>query len=483
MMKKVLLMYPGHLNQSNAELPLSVLYLGSWLEKHNIPYDIIDARFKDYTDIDTDQILCVAISTMTGIMIKKALEIASFFKKKLPDIPIIWGGVHPSMLPEQTLQNPNVDIVCIGEGEETLREVVEAIDAGENIDSIKGIAYEKDGKIFVNPARDFIDMDDLPLTLPYDKINLDDYYLEAFPIHTSRGCPHKCAFCYNKIFNKNSYRRKSPERVLDELEMIIEKFKPEAIFFQEDEFFINLKRVEAIAEGIIDRGIKIKWGSFCRLDSFLKMRDEMLQTIEKSGCVSLSFGGESGNQDVLDIIEKGTKVDYIFNVTERMKNTNIRMIISFMMGIPGETYEQFLDTLDAINRVVEINPDCHPNGIFLYTAYPGTKLMDFVCEKYNYNMPGTLEEWGDYKIYRNTDITWINRKLATKYKYISIMARFPIFRDDYEIPSHFTNSILHKLAYIFYTKTGRFRWKKKFFSFPLELIILEKVLEKQRGFV
>lgn len=482
--KKVLLLYPGRLELDYAELPLSILYLGGFLESQGIECLLVDMRFTDYKKINHEELLCVGISTMTGSMIKSALKAASYFKGTAPNLPIVWGGVHPSLLPEQTLDDPNVDIVVIGEGEKTLLELVKHIQNQTDISEIEGIGYKKGGRIIINPPRDFIDLDELPIELPYHKLKLNKYHLDTFPLHTSRGCPYNCGFCYNPVFNKRRYRAKSPERVLQEIEYIIKEFNPKKLsFFQEDEFFIDLDRVKSICQGIVDRKINIKWESFCRLNNFLRMDDEMLKLIEKSGCCMLSFGGESGDQEILNLINKGTKVEHIFAVAERIKKTEIEMIISFMMGLPGETYHQFLKTCEVIEEIVKINPECHPNGLFLYTPYPGTQLFQLVCEKYDYKPPDSLKVWGDFKIYRDENKPWLNKKMIKKYKYISILTRFPFYTDRYEIPITFNDKFLLRTLYKIYSYISHLRWKKKWFSFPLELWILELVLEKKRGYV
>lgn len=482
--KKILLVYPGRLGLEYAELPLSILYLGAYLEAHGIPCELVDMRFTDYRKFDPNELLCVGVSTMTGTMIKSALDVARYFKSIAPDLPIVWGGVHPSMLPEQTLKDPNADIVVIGEGEETMLELVGCLQMNEDLTDIRGIGFKKVGAIIINPPRDFIDMDKLPIELPYHKLELDRYFLETFPVHTSRGCPYGCRFCYNPVFNRRRYRVKSPNRVLDEIEYIVRRFNPKKISFtQDDEFFIDLGRVRAICKGLIDRNIHIQWESFCRLDSFLRMDDEMLRLVEKSGCRMLSFGGESGNQKILDMIEKGSKVEYIPAVAQRMASTRIDMVISFMMGLPGETYSEFLNTCNLIERIIRINPNCNPNGLFLYTPYPGTKLMQLVCERYDYRMAGSLEEWAEFRVYRNENMPWLSRTMIKRYKYISILTRFPFLRDNYLVPVQFDRNYALRMVYHFYSHMARFRWRKKWFSFPLELMLLERILERKRGYV
>lgn len=483
--KKVLLIYPGRESEDgNVELPLNLLYLGAYLEQRNIPFILLDSRLEDYHKINEDEILCIGISTMTGEMINSALNIAEYFKYIAPHIPIIWGGVHPSMLPAQTLNNKNVDYVIIGEGEQTLYELVECIIKETVPLNVNGLAFKYNNKIIINKPREFIDLNTLPITLPYKHLPMEKYNLSNFPVQTSRGCPYGCRFCYNLIFNRRSYRKKTAERVLDEIKYVVNNFNPKTITFtQDDEFFIDLERIKKICEGIIKEGYIFRWESFCRLDTFLKMDDATLSLVEKSGCSLISFGGESGNQDILNLINKGTKIEQILQVTERMSKTKIQMVISFMMGFPGETKEQFNDTCNMIDKIITLNPNCHPNGLFLYTPYPGTSLMDLITEKYNYQLPLSLEEWSKFKIYRNENMPWLSKQQIKTYKNISILSRFPFYKGNYKVPSHFSNNKMKVIIYHIYTLISKLRWRFRFFRMPLELTLLEAVLNKKRGYV
>lgn len=497
MKNKILLVYPGGFGSIYPELPLSLVYIAWALKKKNYVIEILDARLKDYRDITSvDDYLFVGFSTMTGPMIKEALNVAEHVRNLNNNIPLVWGGVHVSLLVEQSLQNEFVDIIVRGEGELTVQELADAIANNRPLEGIQGISFKLDGKPVHNPDRAFMDMDDIDKELPYELFEMDKYFRKdipmPFPLHTSRGCPFKCGFCYNVVFNKRKWRERSAERVLDEMEYLIKRFNvTEFSLVWEDEFFINVKRVAAICKGIIDRGIKIKWSAFCHFATFAKVSDELLVLLEKSGLELLSFGGESGSQRILDtIVQKGITVEQVLAGTERMSKVNITQVISYMSCMPTETYEDLLETFAVIEKLIKLNPRLVVNGIFLYTPYPGTPMFNIVTKDFNYETPQTLEAWSEFQIYRDVGVTWQNPSFVKICKTLSILTRFPFYKENFSfkdvsesIGSSRFNKFPLNFVYYFFTLSAVLRFKYRLFKFPIEWIFLEWILLKKRGFI
>jgi radical SAM superfamily enzyme YgiQ (UPF0313 family) len=489
---KILLVYPGSLNASFPELPLPLLYLSHALQKAGFSIDILDMRLQHYKTIDPREYMLVGISTATGPTITKGLELAAFVRSQASAIPIVWGGVHPSLLPEQTLQHPLVDVVVKGEGEATMQELAVAIRDGTDLAPIKGIGYKRNGTIQINQDREFINLDEIDIALPYELFAMDRYAISSFPMHTSRGCPYRCGFCYNLGFNKRKWRCKNAVHVVDEVQHVMERFGITHITFTwEDEFFINTERVRQIAEELLRRNITITWDAFCRFNHFYKFEREFIELLERSGCVSLSFGAESGSQRILnDVVNKDITIDHIITTTEKLKNTTIRQIVSFISGLPTETDEDMRLTYDLMERLYAINPRVYLNGLFLYTPYPGTPLFDLVKQRYGYQMPRSFEEWGKFKIFRGLGITWHSKQYINKYKTISILTRFPFYFHSFRFGD--VKSVIggerfavfpYNLIYYLFTKSAQWRWRHKQFRFPVEWLVLEKVVDKVRGFV
>lgn len=490
--KRILLVYPGGFKSVFPEIPLPLLYLAWALRRASYDVEILDMRLRSFEFTTRDGYLFVGISSMTGPMIRDGLRFARRVREFDPSIPIVWGGIHVTLLPEQALDHSLVDIVVRGEGEVTVVELAEALAAGGDLSKVKGISYKRDGVIRSNPDREFMDMDEIDPDLPYDLLEMDRYEFPSFPLHSSRGCPYRCGFCYNTAFNKRRWRYKSARRVLDEIEYIVTRFGQTRFSFgHEDEFFISVPRVRAICEGMMERGLRVKWASFCRFDSFERVDDELLGLLERTGCYSLSFGGESGSQRVLDeIIGKDVNINSMIRASGRLSKTNIQQVVSFMSGLPGVSREEMAETFELMDRLMEINPKIYLNGIFLYTPYPGTPLFCYVQEKHGYKPPDTLDAWAEFGIYRNVGSTWLAKREAREYKALSILTRFPFYKERFRwadlagaIGSSRFMRFPFNVGYFVLANVAIARWRARRFEWPVEWWLLEKVLERVRGFV
>lgn len=485
MEKNVLLVYPGK-KGAYPVVPLGLLYLSWALIKNGYNPQILDMRIQNYTDLKIDDFICVGITTLSGFPINYALEFAKFVRSKSPDIPIVWGGVHPTLLPEQTISNNYVDVVVRGEGELTFVELVDKYYKKESIENVKGITYKDNGNIINNPNREYMDLNTIDVELPYHLLDLNKYPMfkdtKNLQIHTSRGCPFRCRFCYNLNFNNRSYRYKTSEKVLDEIEYLINNFDIDTLTFTEDNFFANRKRVEEVCNGLLKRDLKVKWIAMCRFDTFAKFDQEFCKLLEDSGCAHISFGGESGSDRILTLMQKDITIDSILKATENISRTNIKQVTSFMCGLPTETTDDLAQTFDLIDKITEMNPRGEVNAIFMYTPYPGTPLFDIVVEEHGFVPPQTLEEWSKYKIYMNTGVTWYNFEHVNLLRTLSILTRFKFYTDKYEIPEPY-NQLKYRYIYMVCSFLARTRWKKRFFKYPVEWRLLERLLLGYRDYV
>jgi len=489
---KVLLAFAGQRTTFFPELPLSVLYLAWALRERQFEVEILDMRLRDYREIRAADYLLVGISSVTGSAVREGVALARHIRSLNPQVPVVWGGVHASMLPEQTLASPWADVVVRGEGERTLQELAQAYACGTPLDAIVGISFRKDGHVTHNPDREFMDLNQIPIELPYELLAMDRYNLESFPVHTSRGCPYRCGFCACLAMNRRHWRCKSAARVLDEVAYVVKRFKAKSITFAfEDEFFIDVKRVREICQGLIDRNLAVTWATFCRFNSFRKVDDELLALMKKSGCKILAFGVESGSQRILDtVIQKDIKLEWVMEATARLAGTGISQLVSFMSGLPGETEADMEKSFQLIDRLAELNPDIYVNGLVLYTPYPGTPLFDRVVKEHGYQHPQTLEAWADFGIYREVGATWHPKAYLKKYKMISMLSRFPFWKKRFALAdvsgalvgSRFARFPFN-VAYWLMVRLAMWRWRNRFFKFPVEYWVLEKALMRIRGFV
>jgi radical SAM superfamily enzyme YgiQ (UPF0313 family) len=475
--KKIYLFQPGAKEGVANTPPIGILHLASVLKEAKYDVKIVDIRVEDYQSIDLNDTLFCGITAFTGTMVTWGLKIAKFIRDKNPEIPIVWGGVHASILPKQTCEHPLVDMVVKGEGEKTVVELAKALESGSTLEDIEGVVYKNDEEIIENPDRPFIDLNELPY-LPYELLNSEKYNLSTVYVHTSRGCPYNCKFCYNRNYNKLSYRSKEPERVLDEIEYVLKKFGSNVteISFVEDNFFVSRKRVEKICKGLIDRKINIKWSALCRVDYFSKYSDEFIDLLVKSGCRAIAFGAESGSEKVLESINKGIKVEDTLTTIKRCKEFGIASDFSFVIGLPGETRRDIYKTMDLIDERERID---HHNGashIFIYVPYPGTPLFADAV-KMGFDNPSSLEEWGDLYFGGKTKIFPDCQSKVYGKKHARLLETlFGIVHIIFQ--KHSTTNPIKRAMIGFLMASGKFRWRHKFFSFPIEWMIFQIYFRK-----
>ncbi|MBL7069063.1 MAG: B12-binding domain-containing radical SAM protein [Candidatus Omnitrophica bacterium] len=422
-MAEVVLFRPSDsaLGSAAGRYPLGLIFVATPLVNKGFSVRIIDTGthtdwrplLKDAVDSST---ICAGVGTVTGRQIKSALEFSKAVKD-IRDIPVVWGGIHPSLLPEQTLRNELVDIVVAGEGEERFLKIVEGIKAKSDLGGIRGIFFKKDGAIRdTAPEEDFIDLNTLSFPA-YDLVDVDYYSSRYIPwmgkkrryidIHLDRGCPHRCGFCYNSEFNKRRYRAIPADKALDIIEEAIGRYKIDAVNFVSDEFFVDNKRVFDICKGMIDRGLDINWCSNMRIDALLRYDDDLLKLMERSGCKILSFGVESGSNRVLEQIEKDMTVDDVLKADEKIKRFSFLVDYYFVIGFPEETKEDIGESLKLM-QVLRQNKKAVVRKAQTFCPYPGTPLYHKSL-KMGFNAPECLEDWADFNTNVYSKLPWFDR--------------------------------------------------------------------------
>ena len=297
-------------------LPLSLLSISSFLHKD---YDIkiidqrIDKNWKKHLLRGLNQNpLCVGLTSMTGKQIKYALGISKLVRQN-SDIPVVWGGVHASLLPRQTLENGNINFVIEGEGERSFYELVNSLDKGKSVNGIKGVWYKKNDGIRKNPKGNLTDLNKLP-EIPYHLINVKNYLQKinkrkSIILQTSRGCPFNCSFCINKAYYNSCWRSFSYERIRYMIKYVVDSFKVKNIWFVDDNFFVSLKRTKNIAKEIITEKYDLTYDILGAHLSLLNKADHKhIRLLEKSGCRKLYFGIESGSPKILNKINKNISI-------------------------------------------------------------------------------------------------------------------------------------------------------------------------------
>jgi len=303
-----------------------------------------------------------------------------------PEILTMMGGPHVSFTVAETLNTyPEIDVIFIGEADDTILEFAPLIHRKSQWRSIRGIAYREDHDIVNTGRRDFIsDVDRIPLPARY-LLPISRYRAFGFPVSmiTGRGCPHGCIFCLGRKMVGSKLRRRNAGMVLDEIEQIL-SMGFERINIADDLFASDANRVREICNGIKDRNLKFAWSAFARVDT---VSQEMFDAMAVAGCDSISFGMESGSPEMLKRVRKGIKLEQAVEAVRICKKSGMTPHASFMVGLPGETKETLQQT-DAFARSLDIL-----FGYHYLAPFPGTSL----CEKVaNYDLEILTRNWSKY---------------------------------------------------------------------------------------
>lgn len=480
-MENVTIVYPGKkwIGATTPLLPpLSALPLAGVLEREGYKPGILDMRLEDYRKIDVENQICVGISAMTGSQIKFGLKAAKYVREKDPEIPIVWGGIHPTLLPDQTLADPLVDIVVRGEGELTLLDLVRTLEKGGKLEEVQGLSYREDGKMVNTPDRPFMNLDET-YDLPYHLLkSLKEYHPEKVFYYTDgRGCPHRCTYCYNSAFCRSTWRTKSTSKILDELTWAVETFKPEALDFKEDNFFVSKKRIEEICRGMVERGFDVTWHADCRVDYFRRFDKDFMDLIVKSGCHGLNLGGESGSQRVLDFVKKDITVEETTDAIKKCREYGIQNLLFWIVGVPTETREEMLQTLKMVDLAYQLNPNSS-SIVTLFSPYPGTPLFSYLGERYEMKIPKSLEGWGKWTVSTAENAFWLDYKYAKQLEYIAICSRLishnPTLKKE-------IGPLVKEILKTPFSTLSKLRWRKRYFGLPVDMAIWRQ-MQEVRGY-
>lgn len=474
---KVILVYPKLASLVIRRPPLTVLCLASYLEKAGFLPIVIDVDFESNWRKkileEGGEAICIGISSLTGYQIHNALEVTNFVKKNFPQLPVVWGGVHPSLFLQQTLREKNIDIVVRGEGEASLSELVRALRDGKPLNQVLGISFKENGRVVDNPERPFLEMEGLPGPA-WHLIDFGNYYSSGLSkkniaLQTSRGCPYHCTFCYNAEFNKSRWRQVSPQKVLEMAKEVTEKHGIDGIIFLDDNFFVDSERVKEICRLFIDNNLNIKWEADCRIDYLVGMDDQFLRLLKRAGLAALFLGAESGSQRMLDEIKKGITVEQILKSAELIKKYDFRGWYSFMMGFPGEKPEDVLKTIKTMKELRKITLNAN-TAIKIFMPYPGTAIFK-TSKDCGFAPPENLIDWANFNS-EEVNTPWPKHKFAAHF---SLCSRFATEYD--RLAGFFKNPLFKIVGYLIH-KLEKFRWDHEFWVFPLELIIIKKVIRK-----
>lgn len=434
MANKVLLYYPHTTGGNNSHalyrgVPLSVLTLAVHLDDSQYEVMVVDGRIgrndSKLADWIDENVVCVGLSSMTSYQIRDGLMFARWVKNLNPQLPIVWGGWHPSLMPNQTIQHELVDIVAIGQGEGIFPTLVSQLAGHGDLSLVPNIAYkDKDGCVQRTRSAPFPKFSDtMPIGKGYRYVDMENYVQPLWGnqrvvgYESSRGCPWGCSFCSIGAVYGQRWNALLPHQVVEGMEQLARLCNADAIHFFDNNFFADPQRAAALGSAILDRNLKIKWDGTAVVEQFLNFSPEYILHLKQSGFYRVIVGVESGDEQVLKKIGKRHDNAQVIEMVKKCAQLDIMASMSFMVGFPWKPEKDLVETIGLIEKIKEINPKTEIL-LFVFSPYLGTRLFDVSLE-YGMTFPQSLEGWADYT-YDKINTPWITERLKRKInRYIS----------------------------------------------------------------
>lgn len=415
-MADILGVYPktGYdIKNSSVELPLGLLSTVAALQEYDVK--ILDQRVDDNFESHIMDELSkgprvVLIPSMTGTQLKYALDISHIVKNSSKAV-VLWGGVHATLMPEQTIGHKLIDMIVIGESEFVMQNLLHALDGKTPLENVDGIAYKENGTIKMNKAAKQPDPNLIP-EVPYHLVDVENYVKSGgiafhenertLPFISSRGCPYTCTFCSTAGISKGNWRSMTAELTYERVMKMVKKYNLNVVKFYDENFTSNPKRAERIAELI--KG-EVGWSMQARMDNML-ITD--MKKLEEGGLRVVEPGVESGSDRILKLVNKAESKATMIAANRKLAQTNIKAFYNFMMGFPGETYEELMETIDLALLLIKENPNAHITQFYIFVPYLGAPLFDYAVQQ-GFKVPQTLEEWVAFSR-QQTYTPWIQDK-------------------------------------------------------------------------
>ncbi|TAN66910.1 MAG: B12-binding domain-containing radical SAM protein [Magnetospirillum sp.] len=391
-------------------VPTGILYLAEAVEAAGMEVTILDqsvpeicAGLDRHIRPDT---MAVGISTLSGSMLGNAIAVAHHLRARWPAMPLIWGGAHPTALPEQTLQSSLVDYVAVGEAEVSLVHLLDAIRRGGGWQTIAGIGYKCDNRPKINPNAPFTALDRV-FDLPYRLLDMERYKRKLrvggdrwFSVLASRGCPYRCKFCSNSssVWPNTKVRHNTLDHVAHDIGRLVRDYGADGILFNDEVFFVGEKRLTVFLNFLKDCDFGIRYRAAARVDTLARLGDETWRLLRDVGFIGIGMGVESGSTRALEIMGKGITPDQVRASVEKMNSVGIRKTFNIMTCVPGETVEDVRETLRLIvwlGRASMESPLPFGQSINKYIPLPGTELYDVAITRFGFKPPANLEGWTD----------------------------------------------------------------------------------------
>ena len=467
-------------------MPLSLLALGALMEDRH-EYTIVDANL-DRNALETidrhvrDGADTLAITVMPGPQLADAVPLSRELKARHPDLRIIWGGYFPTQHWDVCLKSGYVDYVVRGHGEVVFQSLVDRLAAGEDPTDLAGLAYRRpDGMPFSNPTAPIPHPDSMP-EFPYQRIDVRRYARKSFmgnrtlAHHSSYGCPFFCNFCAVVNMVGGRWLAQSAERTANVARRLVTDYGADAVEFYDNNFFVHEARTADFAERILNLGIG--WWGESRIDTLLRYSDRSWRLIRDSGLRMVFMGAESGSDETLKRMNKGgaASTDKTLAMAAKAREYGIVPEFSFVMGNPPDPEGDVRGTLEFIRKVKRVNPYTEII-MYIYTPVPLAGELFDEAKAEGFAFPETLEQWisddwQDFAQRRSAQIPWLadplHRHLRDFERVLS--AYYPTI----------TNPDLRGVRRFVLRAASSWRYHLGFYSYPLELRPLQRLLAYQR---
>jgi len=396
MSKRVLLINTPYPYSECPVPPLGLAYLAGILRREQAEVRILDLLMARYSPDMLRRELAqfqphVVGATCSTINSKAASRILRLCKEFDPGLVTLIGGPHASFVAADLIgEAPWIDVVVMGEGDQTIVELVKTLSDGGDLAGVAGIAFRKNGRAVLNPPRPLIkDLDSLPLPAR-DLLPISKYRALKVPctVITSRGCPFGCIFCSAPKMFGRGVRYRDPGLVVDEIEMINRELGFQEINIVDDTFTVKEPHVQAICQGIRDRGLNITWSVYSRVDT---INPRVLRTMKEAGCTWVCFGLESGSQKILDTIKKRITTAKSREGVRMATESGLNVLASFILGLPGEDPETAGQTVGLAKELFDTYKVSY--GFHLLAPMPGTEVRERAEE---YGIRILTQNWSRY---------------------------------------------------------------------------------------
>lgn len=366
-------------------VPIGIGYLAGYLIKHNKAVKILDEEMLDISEGVLDEYVkglvkpyLFGFSCLTA-GIGRAYELAGVLKKRYPDSKVVFGNMHPTVLPEEVLANNNVDIVVRSEGEEVLNALYERIKNNKDYSDIKGISFRDNGSIVHNESAVLPDLRDIP-RFPYHLFNKSSDRYELGFIASSRGCPYECLFCSQRNISGRKYRFFPSEAIIQEIEDLLFKYSRPCISFVDDSFLVNKERIMQLCDMIRKKGLHKKAMFDCQARGDT-VNEEILRCLKDANFRTIHFGIETASERLMKLIDKKETVQQVVEGINLSKKFGFQISGTFILGLPTETKEERRAAY-RLAKKVSLDYVRFNNA----TPYPGTRLYEMAKKENSMNL-------------------------------------------------------------------------------------------------